>query len=112
MNMELISHRSSGRRSRHPYTVAILALSLAIFASLEAGRPFVLEAAGRRLEVRFEKGFGFAQLYSPPEAEFICFEPMTAPTNALSTGEDLPIVQAGEAFTARWSVRVIDQNRQ
>src|SRR5438552_3212241 len=37
MNMELISHRSSGRRSRHLYTVAILALSLAIFASLEAG---------------------------------------------------------------------------
>jgi aldose 1-epimerase len=76
------------------------------FASLEAGRPFALEGAGRRLEVRFEDGFPFAQVYSPPGAEFICFEPMTAPTDALSTGADLPIVEPGEAFSARWSVEI------
>jgi aldose 1-epimerase len=80
------------------------------FASLEPDRPFVLEAAGLRLEVRFKNGFPFAQVYSPPGAEFICFEPMTAPTNALSTGKDLPVVRAGETFSARWSVEVTDDN--
>jgi galactose mutarotase-like enzyme len=76
------------------------------FASLVPGRPFALEAAGRRLEVRFDDRFPFAQVYSPPGAEFICFEPMTAPTNALSTGENLPIVKPGETFRASWTVSV------
>jgi aldose 1-epimerase len=76
------------------------------FASLETGRPFAVEGAGRRLEVHFDERFPFAQVYSPPGAQFICFEPMTAPTNALSTGEDLPVVEPGEAFSATWTISV------
>jgi aldose 1-epimerase len=78
------------------------------YASLEPGRPFAVEKAGRRLEVRFDERFPFAQVYSPPGAEFICFEPMTAPTNALSTGNDLPTVEAGGSFSATWTVSVTD----
>jgi galactose mutarotase-like enzyme len=78
------------------------------FASLEPGRPFGLEGAGRRLEVHFDEHFPFAQVYSPPGAEFICFEPMTAPTNALSTGSDLPAVPPGRTFSASWTVTIID----
>jgi aldose 1-epimerase len=78
------------------------------FASLEPGVPFALEAAGRRLEVEFDEQFPFAQVYSPPGAEFICFEPMTAPTNALRSGRDLPVVEPGESFTAAWTITVFD----
>jgi galactose mutarotase-like enzyme len=76
------------------------------FKGVEHGRPFVLEGGGRRIEVRFDERFPFAQVYSPPGAEFICFEPMTAPTNALRSGEDLPIVEPGESFTAAWTIAV------
>jgi aldose 1-epimerase len=76
------------------------------YAKLEPGRPFVAAGAGRRIEVRFGEHFQYAQVYSPPGAPFICFEPMTAPTNALRSGEDLPVLPQGESFTATWEIRV------
>jgi galactose mutarotase-like enzyme len=76
------------------------------FAGVEPGRPFAVAAAGRRIEVRFDERFPFAQIYTPPGAEFICFEPMTAPTNALRSGQDLPIASPGSTFTATWTIAV------
>jgi aldose 1-epimerase len=80
------------------------------YAKLEQGRPFAAGGAGRRIEVRFDERFPFAQVYSPPRAEFICFEPMTAPANALRSGEDLPVVPQGESFSATWATRVLDES--
>ncbi len=76
------------------------------FASVDHGRPFAVAGGDRRIEVRFDECFPFAQAYSPPGAQFICFEPMTAPTNALRSGRDLPVVAAGETYRASWSVTV------
>jgi galactose mutarotase-like enzyme len=76
------------------------------YAGVDAGWPFALAGGGRRIEVRFDEQFPFAQVYTPPGAEFICFEPMTAPTNALRSGQDLPIVEAGSTFTATWTIDV------
>src|SRR4051812_20516705 len=76
------------------------------YAGLKPGHPFAVSGAGLRIEVRFNQGFPFAQVYSPPGAEFICFEPMTAPTNALRSGEDLPVVEPGETFTAIWTIGI------
>lgn len=78
------------------------------YAALERGRPFAVEGAGRRIEVHFDDRFPFAQVYSPSGAEFICFEPMTAPTNALSTGVYLPIVEGGGSFSATWTISVTE----
>ena len=78
------------------------------YAGLEPGRPFAVTAAGRRIEARFGERLPFAQVYSPPGAQFICFEPMTAPTNALRAGELLPLVRPGESFAAAWSIRVAE----
>jgi aldose 1-epimerase len=76
------------------------------YAGVEYERPFAVSGGGRRIEVHFDERFPFAQVYSPPGAEFICFEPMTAPTNALRSGQDLPIAQAGEEFKAIWKIAV------
>ena len=59
------------------------------FADL-APRPFVVAGGGRELALSFDEGYPYAQVYSPPGAAFICFEPMTAPTNALCSGDALP----------------------
>ncbi len=68
---------------------------------------FVLAGAGRRVEVELVRGYPFAQVFTPPGAPFICFEPMTAPANALvSGGTDLRVVEPGERFAAEFTVRV------
>ena len=67
----------------------------------------VLEGGGRRIEVVFERGYPFAQVYAPAGSSFVCIEPMTAPGNALVRGgPELRLVPPGERFVARFSIRV------
>ena len=69
--------------------------------------PFVLEGGGRRIEVSFDQGYPYAQVYAPADDDVIAFEPMTAPTNALvSDGPELSVIQPGETFEAIFSIRV------
>jgi aldose 1-epimerase len=64
-----------------------------------------LEAAGRRLVVGYGDGYDHAQVFAPPGAQFVCLEPMTAPTAALAT-EATPLVAPGESFSARFTIGV------
>jgi aldose 1-epimerase len=41
------------------------------------------------LRLSFEEGFPYAQVFRPPGEDLVSFEPMTAPANALVTGEAL-----------------------
>ena len=66
--------------------------------------PFVLQGGGRRIEVRLEAGYPYAQIFAPAVADVICFEPMTAPADALRHSPDA--VAPGESFSARFSVSV------
>lgn len=59
----------------------------------------------RRLSLDLDDGYPYLQVYAPVGADFCCLEPMTAPTNALVTG-DHPTVRPGETFTAGFTVRV------
>jgi galactose mutarotase-like enzyme len=71
--------------------------------ALGSDRELALESTDHRLTVRYGEGYPYAQVFAPPGADFVCLEPMTAPTNSLSTGR-CPVVPAGEAFTARFSI--------
>ncbi|MFL6188330.1 MAG: aldose 1-epimerase [Actinomycetes bacterium] len=70
-----------------------------------AERRLGLEAAGRRLVVGYGDGYDHAQVFAPPGAEFLCLEPMTAPTAALATGAS-PLVAPGDSFSARFTIEV------
>lgn len=50
------------------------------------GAVFAVSGGGRRLEVHFEQGYSATQIFAPPGEDVVCFEPMTAPTDALSRG--------------------------
>jgi galactose mutarotase-like enzyme len=77
------------------------------FTDLVPGRPFTVAGGGRKVAVAFLEGYRFAQVYSPPGAQFICFEPMTAPTNALlAGGAALPLAQPGSAYRATFRIGV------
>ena len=48
-----------------------------------------------------------SRLFAPPEAEFVCLEPMTAPTAGLTTGAT-PLVAPGDRFSAQFTIEVED----
>lgn len=77
---------------------------------LEQAAAFSVSAGERRIEVQFWEGFSHAQIYAPSDQDFICFEPMTAPTNALISRDALPIVGAGEGFQAEFSIAASQQS--
>lgn len=77
------------------------------FEQLDRPPRFALQGGGRRVVIEFAKGYDFAQVYGPADQELICFEPMTAPTNALvADGRALRMVEPGRRFTATFLVAV------
>jgi galactose mutarotase-like enzyme len=58
------------------------------------------------LAVEFLDGFSYAQVYAPAGKDFICFEPMTAPTNALGSGDGLRLLAPGELHRAAFRISV------
>jgi aldose 1-epimerase len=75
------------------------------FDEVPDGAAFAVSGGGRRVEVRFATGFPCAQVFAPPEKQLICFEPMTAPADALRAGA-FPVATPGEPFHAAFSVAV------
>ena len=76
------------------------------FTDLADPARFVLAGGGRRIAVDFVAGYRYAQVYAPPDDDLICFEPMTAPTNALVSGKDLQLVPPGEGRSATFAITV------
>jgi galactose mutarotase-like enzyme len=76
------------------------------YAAVEPGGAFAAEGPDGRIEVRMGRGYPFAQVFSPPDAAFACFEPMAAPANALVSGDGLRLVAPGREATAGFAVTV------
>jgi len=73
---------------------------------LELPPEFAVSAGGVALTVTFNHGFPFAQVYAPPGHDYICFEPMTAPPNALRSGDSLGVLAPGEQHRTAFSIRI------
>jgi galactose mutarotase-like enzyme len=67
---------------------------------------FAVSDGTRRIAVEFEQGFPYAQVFAPPAQALICFEPMTAPVDALRTHHGLRCVAPGERSTATFAIAV------
>ncbi|MDA0171485.1 aldose 1-epimerase [Solirubrobacter taibaiensis] len=74
-------------------------------AYLAPPAPFALEGGGRRIELDFETGYPYAQVFAPPGDALIAFEPMTAPTNALVSGDFTPL-EPGDSYRAVFAISV------
>jgi galactose mutarotase-like enzyme len=80
-----------------------------VYADVPAGAVFAVAGGGRRIEVEFSYGFPVAVIYAPEDDDVICFEPMTAPTNAMiDRPAELCVLEPAEQHRSRWSVRVLD----
>jgi aldose 1-epimerase len=65
-----------------------------------------LAGAGRRITVEFIAGFPYAQIFAPKGKDYVALEPMTAPTNALASGNGLKLVEPGAEFPSAFRIRV------
>lgn len=77
-------------------------------AGLTARPEFSVTAGARTVTVTFDEGFDYAQVFAPADQEFICFEPMTAPTDALTSGTGLRLVAPGDEHRTAFSIAVSD----
>jgi len=76
------------------------------FALLEERTAFCIAGAGRRIFVELLKGFTNAQVFAPKDTNYIALEPMTAPANALVSGDGLRLVEPGGQFRAVFRIRI------
>jgi aldose 1-epimerase len=76
------------------------------FALLDDAATLSISGGGRRIAVELLAGFTHTQVYAPPDKDFIALEPMTAPTNALISGDGLRLVVPGASFPATFRIRV------
>jgi aldose 1-epimerase len=53
-----------------------------------------------------DEGYPVAHLFTPPGRDLVSFEPMTAPANALVSGDRLHVVAPGDTFRAAFAIRV------
>ncbi|OBF67474.1 aldose epimerase [Mycobacterium sp. 852002-51971_SCH5477799-a] len=79
------------------------------FDQVAEGSVFAVSGGGRRIEVHFEQGYPAAQIFAPapddPTKAIVCFEPMTAPTDALRRG-GYRCAPPGEPAITQFSIRV------
>jgi aldose 1-epimerase len=76
-----------------------------LYALTGPGR-FSVAAAGRRITVEMVSGYPYAQVFAPPNQPVICFEPMTAPVDALRSHDGLRLASPGQAASATFSIAV------
>ncbi len=73
-------------------------------------RRFAVTTAKFAIEIDFDEHYPHAQVYVPPDLgdglrNFVCIEPMTAPSNALGDGLT-PMLPGNETFTAAFTITV------
>jgi aldose 1-epimerase len=56
-----------------------------VFTGLPEGAVFRVKGKNQTIDVVYGKGYKIGVVYAPPGQNFICFEPMTAQTNAFNT---------------------------
>jgi galactose mutarotase-like enzyme len=58
-----------------------------------------------RIDVEFDAGYSFAQVYAPIASDLVALEPMTAATDALSHGSTT-VVEPGESMQATFTISI------
>jgi aldose 1-epimerase len=76
------------------------------FALQSEQSSFSISGAKHNLTVTFLEGFAHAQVFAPKDKDFVALEPMTAPTNALTTGKGLRVTEAGREFRASFRIKM------
>ena len=97
----------TGETTAHPAATEVLGDQFFDdgYDEVAPGAVFAVSGGGRRIEVCFVQGYPAAQIYAPGDDDVICFEPMAAPTDALSRG-GYGCAQPGHPAAAVFTIQV------
>jgi aldose 1-epimerase len=76
------------------------------FGGVEPGAELSIRAAEHGVTVSFDEGFPYAQVFAPSNQDLVALEPMTAPANALISGNGLTFAQPGTSYRAVFTLHV------
>ncbi|ODR97156.1 hypothetical protein AUC70_12860 [Methyloceanibacter stevinii] len=76
------------------------------FALLEPQATLSIAYGGHQISVDLLDGYTHTQVYAPHDQNYLAFEPMTAPANALISEDGLRLVSPGDTFSATFRIRV------
>jgi len=76
------------------------------FDGLTQPAAFDVAAGGTKITVTFRSGYNFAQVFAPADQQCICFEPMTAASAALNSGDGLRIIADGGRHRAEFAISI------
>jgi aldose 1-epimerase len=74
------------------------------FALPEEQMTFSVAGSTGRVSVDLLEGYRYAQVFAPKDKDYVALEPMTAPTNALTSGRGLPFVRPSKRFRAAFRI--------
>jgi aldose 1-epimerase len=77
-----------------------------LFAVPTSPSRFSVAGGGRRVTVELRSGFPYAQVFAPAGERFICFEPMTAPIDALRSHDGLRVVAPSATARAVFTIAI------
>ena len=80
------------------------------FLGIHDGSRATIRGGSIAIDFEFLEGWKAMQVYSPEDADYVCLEPMTALTAALSDGDALNCIEPGESFTAGFRLSVVDRS--
>jgi aldose 1-epimerase len=104
---------ATGATKPNPYKSPLLLRDVAlddVFGALEtANAEFVMKGKQQQIAVRFSPQYPVAVVYAPKGRNFVCFEPMTGPTNAFNLAHDsryknLQSVPPGQTWRASFQI--------
>jgi aldose 1-epimerase len=78
------------------------------FEILDENESFSIAGAGRLITVEWLEGYRYAQIYAPKHKQYVALEPMTAPANALASGQGLRAVEPGGTYRAAFRIHIED----
>jgi len=58
------------------------------------------------VSMELDEGFSVVHLFAPAGRDLVSFEPMTAPANALNSGDGLRIVEPGQTFRTSFAIQL------
>jgi galactose mutarotase-like enzyme len=75
------------------------------FDRIDTPARFELHGGRRTIALEYADGYPVAQIFAPPGQDYICVEPMTAPTNALNGRKGaFRSLPAGERYSATFRI--------
>jgi len=81
------------------------------FAVRDEPTALTLAGGGHRISVELLEGYDYAQVFAPNDGDIVALEPMTAPTNALVSGDGLHVIEPGGTFRATFRIRITPEQQ-